>query len=60
MRTQEYEQGNAPTIVFFSAPNAQIVRVSGTRNCAKLHSELKYLGRNPRMNEKLRQYDNME
>lgn len=40
-------------IVFFSAPKAQMVLVSGTRNCAKLHSELKYLGRRPRMNEKL-------
>ena len=40
-------------IVFFSVPNVQIVRVSGTRNCAKLHSELKYFGRKPRMKEKL-------
>ena len=40
-------------MVFFSEPNAHIVRVSGTLNWANDHSELKYLGSSPRMNEKL-------
>jgi hypothetical protein len=36
-----------PMIVWGSCPKAQIDRVSGTRNWAKDHSELKYLGKIP-------------
>ncbi len=33
-----------PIIEFLSAPKATIVRPSGTRNWAKLHSDEKYFG----------------
>ncbi len=43
---------NVPTIECFSTPNATKVRTSGTRYCAKLHSDAKYLGNKALKNDK--------
>ena len=42
-----------PMIESFSEPNATMLRTSGTRNWAKLHSELKYFGRSDDANDSL-------